>query len=163
MAAKRAATLNPGVRPIEAWAWSMFDFANSGYTMVVITAVFNAYFVARIAGNANWASLAWTLALALSYALIMVSAPAVGAYADRHLAKKRLLALTTLGCVVATAGLGLAGPGDIWLAAGLVVVSNFFSAAARTSSPPSCPNWRAAAAWAVYPVGAGAWAMSVAC
>jgi len=126
MAAKRAATLNPGVRPIEAWAWAMFDFANSGYTTVVITAVFNAYFVARIAGNTDWASLAWTSALAVSYALIMISAPAIGAYADRHLAKKRLLALTTLGCVAATAGLGLAGPGDIWLAAGWVVASNFF-------------------------------------
>ena len=31
----------------------MFDFANSGYTTVVITAVFNAYFVAHIAGNAD--------------------------------------------------------------------------------------------------------------
>jgi UMF1 family MFS transporter len=119
-------TLNPGVRPVEAWAWAMFDFANSGYTTVVITAVFNAYFVARIAGNADWASLAWTSALAVSYALIMITAPAVGAYADLRLAKRRLLALTTVGCVAATAALGLAGPGDIWLAAGLVVVSNFF-------------------------------------
>jgi MFS transporter, UMF1 family len=28
------------VRVREAWAWSMYDFANSGYTTVVITAVF---------------------------------------------------------------------------------------------------------------------------
>lgn len=104
----------------------MFDFANSGYTTVVITAVFNAYFVATIAGNADWASLAWTSALAISYALIVLTAPAIGAWADRHLAKKRLLAVTTFGCVIATAMLGLAGPGDIWMAAALVIVSNFF-------------------------------------
>jgi UMF1 family MFS transporter len=121
-----SSTLNPGVGKVEAWAWAMFDFANSGYTTVVITAVFNAYFVATIAGNADWASLAWTLALALSYALIMLSAPAIGAYADRHQAKKRLLAVTTLGCATATAALGLAGPGELWLAVALVVVSNFF-------------------------------------
>lgn len=119
-------TLNPGVGKVEAWAWAMFDFANSGYTTVVITAVFNAYFVGRIAGNAAWASLAWTSALAVSYALIMVSAPALGAYADLRLAKKKLLFWTTLGCVAATVALGWAGPGDIWLAAGLVMVSNFF-------------------------------------
>ncbi|MDD3528708.1 MAG: MFS transporter, partial [Gallionellaceae bacterium] len=50
-------TLRPGVGRSEAWAWAMFDFANSGYTTVVITAVYNAYFVAVIAGNATWASL----------------------------------------------------------------------------------------------------------
>ncbi|TCJ18050.1 MFS transporter [Parasulfuritortus cantonensis] len=104
----------------------MFDFANSGYTTVVITAVYNAYFVAAIAGNADWASLAWTLALAVSYALIMVSAPGLGAWADRNLAKKRLLAASVAGCVLTTAALGLAGPGDLWLAATLVVASNFF-------------------------------------
>ena len=56
----------------------------------------------------------------------MLTAPAIGAFADIHGAKKRLLAVTTLGCVVATVALGMAGPGDIWLAAALVVVGNFF-------------------------------------
>lgn len=110
---------------MEAGAWAMFDFANSGYTTVVITTVFNAYFVAAVAGNAPWATLAWSSALAASYLLIMLTAPALGAYADQHLAKKRLLALTTLGCVVGTGALGLVGPGDIGLAVLLVIVSNF--------------------------------------
>ena len=39
------------VRVREAWAWSMYDFANSGYTTVVITAVFGAYFVGVVAGG----------------------------------------------------------------------------------------------------------------
>lgn len=119
------AVLNPGVVRIEAWAWTMFDFANSGYTTVVVTTVFNAYFVAAVAGNAPWATLAWSSALAASYLLIMLTAPALGAYADQRVAKKRLLALSTLGCVVGTAALGQAGPGDIWLAVMLVVASNF--------------------------------------
>ncbi len=126
MAVKRAGMLNPGVAKREALAWAMFDFANSGYTTVVITAIFNAYFVAAIAGNAHWASLAWTSALAVSYALIMFTAPGLGAWADRHGAKKRLLLLTVLGCVISTAALGLAGPGDLILALVLVVASNFF-------------------------------------
>lgn len=104
----------------------MFDFANSGYTTVVITAVFNAYFVSVIAGNADWASLAWTSSLALSYGLIVLTAPGVGAWADRHVAKKKLLAVTTLGCALGTAALGFVGPGELWLAVALVVLSNFF-------------------------------------
>jgi UMF1 family MFS transporter len=104
----------------------MYDFANSGYTTVVITAVFNAYFVAEVAQNAPWATFAWTCALAASYAAIIVTAPAIGAHADAHAAKKRLLAATTAGCIVFTAALALVGPGDLWLAVAFIVLSNFF-------------------------------------
>ncbi|MBI4195484.1 MAG: MFS transporter [Betaproteobacteria bacterium] len=104
----------------------MYDFANSGYTTVVITAVFNAYFVAVVAGNAPWGTLAWTLALSASYALIVVTAPLIGAYADTRAAKKRLLVATTLGCILFTAGLAAVGRGDLWLAIPLVILSNFF-------------------------------------
>jgi UMF1 family MFS transporter len=104
----------------------MYDFANSGYSTVVITAVFNAYFVAEVAGRAPWATFAWTSALAASYALIVLTAPVIGAYADAHAAKKRLLFFTTLGCVVFTAGLALVGSGDLALGIALVILSNFF-------------------------------------
>jgi MFS transporter, UMF1 family len=124
----KALTLAEGVAPREVWAWAMFDFANSGYTTVVITAVFNAYFVATVAGNADWATFAWTAALALSYAAVMATAPALGAYADLHAAKKRLLFITTAGCVGFTAGLALVGRGELWLGVTLVVASNFFYA-----------------------------------
>src|SRR5499427_1253995 len=118
-------TLEGDARPTEVIAWAMFDFANSGYTTVVITAVFNAYFVAVIAGNTPWATFAWTAALSASYALILLTAPVLGAYADLRAAKKRLLLLTTAGCVIATALLALTGPGTLALAIALLVFSNF--------------------------------------
>ncbi|HUY02816.1 MAG TPA: MFS transporter [Rhodocyclaceae bacterium] len=118
--------LAPSATGREVWAWAMYDFANSGYTTVVITALFNAYFVAVVAGGAPWATFAWTAALALSYALIMLSAPLLGAWADIHAAKKKLLLATTVGCVLCTAGLALAGPGDLGVAVLFVVLSNFF-------------------------------------
>lgn len=118
--------LAPGVRPREVVAWAMYDFANSGYTTVVITAVYNAYFVGIVAGSAPWATLAWTGALALSHALIMLTAPVVGAYADLRAAKKPLLAFATVGCVAFTAALALTGPGSLALAIVLVAASSFF-------------------------------------
>ncbi|HUX29536.1 MAG TPA: MFS transporter [Thiobacillus sp.] len=118
--------LQPGVRRREVWAWAMYDFANSGYTTVVITAVFGAYFVAVVAGNAPWATFAWTLALSVSYALIMLTAPLVGAWADAHASKKKLLWLTTLGCVGFTAALYFAAPGALGLATAALVLSNYF-------------------------------------
>ncbi len=114
------------VQAKEVVGWAMYDFANSGYTTVVITAIFNAWFVSGIAGKAAWATFAWTAALSVSYAAIMVTAPFVGAWADAHAAKKRVLALTTVGCIVFTAGLSFAGPGDVALAIVLVALSNFF-------------------------------------
>ena len=118
--------LNPGVRRREVFGWAMYDFANSGYTTVVLTAVFSAYFVAGIAGKADWATLAWTLALGISNAVVMLLMPAIGAWADAHAQKKRLLMLTTTGCVFATAALALAQPGMVALALLLIIVSNIF-------------------------------------
>ena len=119
-------SLAPGVRKREVWSWAMYDFANSGYTTVVITAVFSAYFVAEVAGNAPWATFAWTAALAVSYALIMLTAPVIGAYADARAAKKRLLGVTTAGCIVFTAGLALVGSGDVVTGIVFIILSNFF-------------------------------------
>lgn len=116
--------LNPGVRKREVFGWAMYDFANSGYTTVVLTAVFNAYFVGVVAQGADWATLAWTSTLALSSLVVMLLMPALGAYADLRAAKKRLLVMATIACVAATAGLALAGRGDVMLAAVLIVVSN---------------------------------------
>jgi MFS transporter, UMF1 family len=117
--------LRPGVRRREVWAWAMYDFANSGYTTVVITAIFNAYFVSVIAGGAPWATFAWTATLAVSYVLILLTAPLLGAWADARGAKKRLLAFTTAGCVLGTAGLAFAGPGGLAVAILFLVISNF--------------------------------------
>jgi UMF1 family MFS transporter len=118
--------LNEGVRKREVFGWAMYDFANSGYTTVVITAVFNAYFVGVVAGGAAWGTLAWTLALGLSNLIVMFTMPALGAYADLRAAKKRLLLFTTAGCVGATAWLAGVGPGDLGLAVAAIVLSNIF-------------------------------------
>ena len=117
--------LNPGVARREVAAWAMYDFANSGYTTVVLTAVFNAYFVSVIAGNAPWATFAWTAALSVSYLMVMIAGPLVGAWADGHGAKKRLLGISTVICVLGTVGLAGAGPGAVALAVTFIIISNF--------------------------------------
>jgi UMF1 family MFS transporter len=118
--------LAPEVKLREVWAWSMYDFANSAYTTVVVTAVFGAYFVSVISENKPWATFAWTAALSLSYAVILVTGPLVGAWADAHAEKKKLLFLSTVGCVVFTGLLFFAGPGAVTLSLLLIIVSNYF-------------------------------------
>jgi len=83
--------LNPGVRKREVFGWAMYDFANSGYTTVVLTAVFSAYFVGGVAGGAPWATFAWTAALAASSVVVMLTMPAIGAYEHFHALRKLIL------------------------------------------------------------------------
>ena len=116
--------LAAGVRRREVLAWALYDFANSGYATVVLTAVYNVFFVEVIAGGASWGTLAWTSALSFSSLVALVLAPALGAWADANRGKKRLLAWSTAGCVLATAALALPGPSDVWFAAALIVISN---------------------------------------
>ena len=63
----------------EIFAWCTFDFANSGDTTVIITAVFNVYFVSVVAENRPEATLLWTLALSCSYLAVLITAPILGA------------------------------------------------------------------------------------
>ncbi len=118
--------LNPGVRRREVLGWSMYDFANSGYTTVVLTAVYNAYFVAEVAKGQPSATLLWTVLIAVSSLIVMVTMPGLGAWADAHGAKKRLLAFCTGGCVITTAALACFGSAALWWAAAAVVLSNVF-------------------------------------
>jgi UMF1 family MFS transporter len=118
--------LHSGVRKREVFGWAMYDFANSGYTTVVLTAVFGAYFVGVVADGATWGTLLWTAAVSAASLIVMLTMPAIGACADLLAAKKGLLAFSTLGCVLGTAALALAGRGDIALAVAAVVVSYVF-------------------------------------
>ena len=132
--------LQPGVTRRDLLGWAMYDFANSGYATVVLTAVFSAYFVGVVAANAPWATLAWTVGLSTSHALVMISLPAVSTWADRHAAKKRALAISTVGCVLCTVGLALVGAGDVALALVLIAASQLFFAYGESLSAAFLPE-----------------------
>ncbi len=117
--------VNPGVTRREVWAWAMYDFANSGYTTVVLTTVFSAYFVGVVADGKSWGTLAFTAALSLSYLTVMLTMPTLGARADATASKRRLLFASTVGCVIATLLLAFAGPGDIVWGLIIIALSNY--------------------------------------
>ncbi len=150
----------------ELWAWASYDFANSGYTTVVLTAVYNAYFVAVIAGpqagfSGGEGTLLWTLATAAANGLVLLTAPLVGALADHGAHKKRFLLISTLGCAGFTALLGLAGPGDVGWAVTLLVGSalmfavgeNLIAAFLPEIAPPEQMGRISAFGWAIGYVG----------
>lgn len=120
-----SAHLKDGVTKKEIWAWSAFDFANSGYTTVVLTAVFNAYFVGVVCGNASWGTLLWTSVIAASNILSIVLMPFIGAATDLKANKKFWVILMSLLCILGTLGLYFTHEGTILLAIAMVIISNF--------------------------------------
>ena len=115
--------LKEGVSPREAFGWALFDAANSGYSTVVLTAVFNAYFVSKVCGDASWATFLWSCAVGAANALSMVLMPAIGRMADLTATKKKWLVAATMLCVSATALLALSGPGTYVLSVTMLILS----------------------------------------
>lgn len=123
---RKTTALNPGVSRWEVFGWALYDFANSGYTTVVLTAVFSAYFVSSVVGDATLGTLWWTTSLSVSHLIVMLTVPLIGACSDQLGRRRGLLAMTTLGCVISTAGLAMAAPGTVLLAMVLIILSNIF-------------------------------------
>lgn len=112
-------------------AWCLYDWANSAFATVVLSAVLPVYFAAiapaggmSIAGRTIPATAVWGYTVALSMLLVALFAPALGNLADRHAVKKGLLIVCACTGATATALLALAGDGDWRLAAGLFLVAN---------------------------------------
>ena len=117
--------------------WYLYDWANQSYILTVATAVLPAYFAGAVVPAGGWrglgpefsASALWGYAVSLSAAITFVTAPVLGAAADHLGAKKRFLAACCLGGCLATAGLGLCGPGDVLPVLGLFILAQSLYAA----------------------------------
>src|SRR5210317_2169165 len=111
-------------------SWAMYDFANSGYTTVVLTAIYSAYFVGVLAAavdssNGGTGTLLWSMTVGAANTLILLTAPILGAIADFSAAKKKMLAVSTIGCISMTALLGFTGPNELYLSMFLLAGSEF--------------------------------------
>jgi UMF1 family MFS transporter len=70
-------------------------------------------------------NLLWSVSLSTSYALVVLTLPILGALMDHTGHRKWFLLGSTVLTVLATAGLGLAGPGAVVLAMLLVILGNY--------------------------------------
>jgi UMF1 family MFS transporter len=105
----------------------MFDFANSSYTTVIITVVFCVIFPRLIVADGpefRLGNLLWSVALSLSYLLVLLTAPVFGAIMDYTGAKKKFLFASCLLTVIATAALYFVTPGAVLLGMLFIILSN---------------------------------------
>ncbi|WP_230988204.1 MFS transporter [Bathymodiolus japonicus methanotrophic gill symbiont] len=109
-------------------SWALYDFANSGYTTVVMSTIYSTYFVGVIAVSsvdmvAGMPTLLWSIAIGLANFVVMIIGPVVGALADHQARKKIFLLISSIGCVLATALLAFVEPGEVLLSMLLVTIS----------------------------------------
>jgi UMF1 family MFS transporter len=87
------------------FAWTLFDFANTAFYVVVLTVGYPTYFREVVAGNTPDADLLWSVSFSSSMFLVALLSPVLGAAADSGVGKKRFLASFTALCIAATAAL----------------------------------------------------------
>lgn len=153
---KKGAVIAPVIAPVI--AWSLFDFANSAFTTIIVTFVFAAYFAQGVAADATTGGSQWSLAMGLAGLIIAVISPVLGAIADQTGRRKPWLAAVSVICVIATALLWYVRPdaADAPFALTCVVIATvgfevgllFYNAMLPDVAPPSMLGRVSGWAWA---------------
>ena len=116
-----------GLRWPDQWAWALYDFGNSGFAVVMMTAILPLYYADYLADGleSHVRTAYWGYTSALTLALVALTGPSFGALTDRLAVKKRMVVLGTGMGIVGS--LLLMGPaqGD-WLWGSLFfILANF--------------------------------------
>jgi len=115
-----------GVSKKEALSWAFFDFANSSYSLLIISFVFPIYFRDVIAGGGPVADFYWGLVVAISVLAGGLSAPVIGAIADYDTRRKRKFILFSLLAMIGTAAFYFTGSGLLLFSSLLFIATNIF-------------------------------------
>lgn len=97
------------------FAWYLYDFANSAFPTVIVTAIYVRYFKGVVVasedpGYSDWL---WGMSNSLAALIVFLSAPLLGAVADLAGRKRLFLVAATLLCVTSTGLLSLTGEGTV--------------------------------------------------
>ena len=103
------------------FVWTLFDFANTSFSVIIVTVVFSKYFSNHVAGGQNWI---WGLAVSTSMVIAALLSPPLGAIADVSRNRKRFLLMFTLLSVICTLLMFFVQRGDILLGFVLFILAN---------------------------------------
>lgn len=104
--------------------WTLYDFANTSYSIVVVTFLFAVYFKQTVVEGKPVGDFYWSIGTSVSMLVTAIISPILGAIADYSAGKKRFLLFFTLICIISTMLLYFVGQGDILSAMILFIVAN---------------------------------------
>jgi MFS transporter, UMF1 family len=103
------------------FAWTLFDFANTAFSVIIVTVIFPRYFINHVSGGHSWL---WGLAVSLSMILAAMLSPPLGAAADFSHRKKTFLLFFTAVSILCTALLYFVGEEMVITGIALFVLAN---------------------------------------
>ncbi|MCE1187806.1 MAG: MFS transporter [Ignavibacteria bacterium] len=106
------------------FVWSLFDFANTSFSIVVVTFLYAVYFKKTVCFDQPIGDFYWSLGTGISMIITAFIAPILGAIADYSTGKKRFLLFFTVLCIIATSLLYFVGPGQVLLGLTLFILAN---------------------------------------
>ncbi len=115
-----------GLHRPELRAWALYDFGNSAFMTVIITAVFPVYYgrVASAGIPAQTSEVRFSIATTVAMLLIAVLAPLLGTMADFRPLKKRMIGIFLAAALLSVAGMFFVQTGGWILALALFVLAN---------------------------------------
>jgi UMF1 family MFS transporter len=105
-------------------AWTLYDFANSPFTTLVVTFVYARYFTEAVASSSIEGTALWGYAITATALIVAIGSPILGALADQGGYRKRFLLLATAISAGATAVLFGILPGQVLAALLVFVIAN---------------------------------------
>lgn len=104
--------------------WTLFDFANTSFSIIVVTFLYAVYFKKTVANSESIGDLYWSISTSIAMLITAFISPVLGAIADYGAGKKRFLIFFTSLCVAGTASLYFIGPGEIFWGIFIFVIAN---------------------------------------
>jgi UMF1 family MFS transporter len=105
------------------FVWTLFDFANTSFSIVVVTFLYAVYFKKTVASGEPIGDLYWSIATSISMIVTAVVGPMLGAIADYSAGKKRFLLFFTLLCIVFTSLLFFVKEGNIFWGVTIFIIA----------------------------------------
>jgi UMF1 family MFS transporter len=96
------------------FVWTLFDFANTSFSIVVVTFLYAVYFKKTVTLGEPIGDLYWSIATSIAMIVTALIGPVLGAIADYSAGKKRFLLFFTLLCIISTSMLFFIGEGDVF-------------------------------------------------
>ncbi len=114
-------------------AWILYDFANTSFSVIIVTVVFSVYFKQYIVDGftieifgliRNPGDFLWGFGGASAMLFVAVTSPIIGAIADYSNSKKRFVFIYSTLCIISTILLYFLEPGMIWQALLLFILAD---------------------------------------
>lgn len=106
------------------FVWTLFDFANTSYSIVVVTFLYAVYFKHTVANGEPVGDFYWSIGTSISMLITALISPVLGAIADYSAGKKRFLLFFTALCILSTFMLYFVGSGDLVSGLLLFILAN---------------------------------------